>query len=152
MALANLIGESSGIEGLDTLLETGPGVVYLIDSNSLELRYHADRGGDSPDLHSAVGPRSCWIDAIQDKDRNRYRSTIESIVDSNDSKTIEYGIINEAGETAYHVKDFLSPVVDDQSNVAGILGRLIDESFRLQTMDTLAKRSLSFSALNSSCK
>lgn len=141
MAIANLRSDSNGIEGLDTIIEGGPGVVYLIDSNSLDLRYLADCNGDSSDLHSALTSSGCWIDAIQTKDRYRYQSTIESIIHSNESKTVEYGILNDRGEAAFHVKDFLSPVVDRQGNVVGILGRLLDESFRLQTMDTLAKRS-----------
>ena len=141
MAIADLRSDSEGIEGLDTIIEGGPGVVYLIDSNSLDLRYLADCNGDSSDLHSALTSGSCWIDAIQTKDRYRYQSTVESIIHSNESMTVEYGILNDRGEAAFHVKDFLSPVVDRQGHVVGILGRLLDESFRFQTMDTLAKRS-----------
>lgn len=141
MAIADLRSDSKGIDGLDTIIEGGPGVVYLLDSNSLDLRYLADCNRDSSDLHSALTSGGCWIDAIQTKDRYRYQSTIESIIHSNESMTVEYGILNDRGEAAFHVKDFLSPVVDRQGHVVGILGRLLDESFRFQTMDTLAKRS-----------
>ena len=141
MAIADLRSDSKGIDGLDTIIEGGPGVVYLLDSNSLDLRYLADCNGDSSDLHSALTSGGCWIDAIQTKDRYRYQSTVESIIHSNESMTVEYGILNDRGEAAFHVKDFLSPVVDRQGHVVGILGRLLDESFRFQTMDTLAKRS-----------
>ena len=141
MAIADLRSDSKGIDGLDTIIEGGPGVVYLLDSNSLDLRYLADCNRDSSDLHSALTSGGCWIDAIQTKDRYRYQSTVESIIHSNESMTVEYGILNDRGEAAFHVKDFLSPVVDRQGHVVGILGRLLDESFRFQTMDTLAKRS-----------
>ena len=141
MAIADLRSDSKGIDGLDTIIEGGPGVVYLLDSNSLDLRYLADCNGYSSDLHSALTSGGCWIDAIRTKDRYRYQSTVESIIHSNESMTVEYGILNDRGEAAFHVKDFLSPVVDRQGHVVGILGRLLDESFRFQTMDTLAKRS-----------
>ena len=141
MAVADLTGDSNGVEGLAKLLESGPGIVYLIDSESLELRYLADTDSSSSDLHSALASHGSWMDSLEAKDRDRYESALKSVIDSKEPKTIEYGIRDPAGETAFQVEDFLSPLVGSQDRVVGILGRLLDDSFRVQTMDTLAKRS-----------
>lgn len=142
-AISLLRNSSEGIEGLDALLESGPGLVYLLDAATLELRYLADSekvfmpGG----LRSTIVSRECWIDTVQRKERPRYLEAIESIAETGESASIEYGILDGENEIAFFVKDFLAPVKDSQGGIVGILGRLIDESFRIQTMDTLAKRS-----------
>ena len=142
-AIANLQNGSNGIEGLDSIIEAGPGMSYLIEANSLQLKYLADNKNESlsGNLRSAIVSRNCWSENVQRNERLLYRSTIDSIVESRKARSIEYGILDTAGEVAIQVKDFLSPVINDQGTVVGILGRLIDESFKVQTLDTLSKRS-----------
>ena len=39
------------------------------------------------------------------------------------------------------VKDYVTPLRDSEDKLVGFLGRIIDDSFRIQAMDTLVKRS-----------
>lgn len=134
--------DSEAFGGLDSVLESGPGMIYLVDAATLELRYLAEneQGFMPDDLHSSLASRECWTDALQRKERLRYRSAIESISTTGESTSIEYGILDD-DDIAFPVKDYLAPVRNSRGEVVGILGRLVDDSFRVQTMDTLAKRS-----------
>lgn len=125
------------------IIEHGPGACYLIDSGSLEIHFISERGRSFlPDgTYDLKGKRKSWMQLIFEEDHETYLSAIRQIANERQEVLVEYRVGSSSESGLVPVKDYLAPLYGQHHELVGYVGRVLDESFRAQTMDTLAKRS-----------
>ena len=142
-ALANIQGIETGDSQRGALIENGPGACYLIDSESLAIRYLSNKAFEfmPQSFKTLVSERETWSNLVCAEDRPHYKAVIEKLGESGGEAMIVYRLDTSKKGTWLPVKDYVTPLRDSEDKLVGFLGRIIDDSFRIQAMDTLVKRS-----------
>ncbi len=142
-ALASLQGESAPNSSIDALIENGPGACYIADANTLAIRYLSGKAFDflPHSFRNLVEERGNWPALICGEDRPHFNAVIEKLGERRGEAMIVYRLDISKKGAWLPVKDFVTPLFNANAQVVGYLGRIIDDSFRIQAMDTLVKRS-----------
>ncbi len=144
-ALLSLGYENDQARVLDRLLATGPSISYLIDCDSKEIVFFSKREDSflPPSFLDLLKERKSWIELISENQREGYLTFLDTLSSGSNKDRIEYSLeTNRRGELVA-VQDYIVPMENKGGEIVGYLGRLHDDSFRIQAMDTLAKRSWS---------
>ncbi len=125
------------------MIEYGPGACYVIDSSHMEIRFLSENGRaylpeeayDNPDK------RIPWLQLVYEEDRMAYIDAIQKVVSGGKQIIADYRVNSLGNENPTPVRDFLAPLYGQDQELVGFIGRVIDDTFRIRTMDTLVKRS-----------
>ena len=138
-----MLGLNRADSQVDALIENGPGACYIVDSESLSVRYLSSKAFEflPQSFKNLVEERRAWPQLVCDEDRPHYKAVMEKLAERGGEAMIVYRLDASKKGAWLPVKDFVTPLCDEQGIVVGFLGRIIDDSFRIQAMDTLVKRS-----------
>jgi signal transduction histidine kinase len=142
-ALASIQGIETADSQRDALIENGPGACYLIDAESLAIRYLSNKAFEfmPQSFKTLVSERETWSNLVCAEDRRHYKAVIEKLGENGGEAMIVYRLYTSKKGTCLPVNDYVTPLRDSEDKLVGFLGRIIDDSFRIQAMDTLVKRS-----------
>lgn len=142
-ALDDLKGKDHASSQLDALIENGPGACYVVDAESLTVRYLSNKAFEflPQSFRNLMEDRRKWPQLVCDEDRPHYKAVIEKLAERGGEAMIVYRLDASKKGAWLPVKDFVTPISDSEGQTVGFLGRIIDDSFRIQAMDTLVKRS-----------
>lgn len=142
-ALADLQGLEYASSPFDALIENGPGACYAIDASAFEIRYLSNKAFEfmPQSFKTLVAERKTWPNLVCDEDRPHYKAVIEKLCERGGETIIVYRLDTSKKGAWLPVKDFVSPLRNANGELVGYLGRVIDDSFRVQAMDALVKRS-----------
>ncbi len=141
--LFSLTKQKSNETILENLSALSSGAVYLIEAGShrlLSLDFQNSKflGRSFEELS---GEKTAWMELIVEPDRDGYTTALDSLVEEAENLDLEYRLhMNKRGDWI-RVKDSIIPIKDGDDQIRGYLGCLKDDSFRIQAMDTLSKRS-----------
>lgn len=141
-ALGSLLDHPINADSLLPLLEAGPSTLYLLRPDSFDLVFlqRPDEPFLPASFYSLAEEKGNWLELLGQEDANRYREAIARL-DETGKAEIAYRLLSSRRNAWTPVKDFLLPVTDDSGRMAGYCGRLLDDSFRINCLDTLARRS-----------
>lgn len=142
-ALADLQGLEDATSSMDALIENGPGACYVIEAKSLTIRYLSNKAFEfmPQSFKTLLAERKNWAKLVCDEDRPQYKAAIEKLGEHGEEAIIVYRIDTSKKSSWIPVKDFVSPLRNADGELVGYMGRIIDDSFRIQAMDALVKRS-----------
>ena len=150
MRHASLCEAIAGLQNLEKaniqtgqILEYGPGACYAIDSNNLDIRYLSEKGRsylpEEAYLQSEGG--TSWLQIICEEDRMIYIDAIQKVVSKGQEIVVDYHVLTSSDGEPTPIRDYLAPLYVRENELVGFIGRVIDNTFRIRTMDTLVKRS-----------
>ncbi|MBT6770393.1 MAG: PAS domain-containing protein [Opitutales bacterium] len=142
-ALVCIQGLETGDRQFEALIENGPGACYLIDAKSHTIRYLSNKAFEfmPQSFKTLLNERETWSNLVCAEDRPQYKTVIEKLGESGDEAMIVYRLDTSKKGSWLPVKDYVTPLRNSENELVGYLGRIIDDSFRIQAMDILVKRS-----------
>ncbi len=142
-AIADLRKTGAPDADIGQLIENGPGATYIVGASDFRIHYLSDKGREflPVSLYDNAKKKEIWIHAIRESDRDAYRDAIASLENGAAGATVAYHLENGAETDTLPVVDYLAALRDAGGRAVGYLGRVVDDSFASQTMDTLVKRS-----------
>ncbi len=117
----------------------GPGATYLLELPSRKIRFIEQRPGAFPKaFYSLVETTDIWDQIVDDSDLADYQAATTR---ENLQPEAAYHVkANRRGETL-PVKDYRNPIKNAEGQTVGLVGLLVDDSFRNMAMDSLMRRS-----------
>ncbi len=82
-----------------------------------------------------------WLQIIREEDRMAYVDAIQKVVSGGKEVAVDYHVEPLRDSEPTPIKDYLAPLYNQSEELVGFIGRAIDNTFRIRTMDTLVKRS-----------
>ena len=146
-SLSAAIASLQNLEGDDItngrILECGPGACYVVDAKNLNLHYLSEKGQSylPQEAYSFPEKQISWLQFIREADRQSYLDAIQKMVAVRREVVTEYQVFDSAEGKTISISDYLTPLEDQEGELVGFAGRAIDDTFRVQTLDTLVKRS-----------
>ncbi len=142
-ALSTLLQLDPSNSDTDALIENGPGACYVIEADSYRVRYLSKKAFDfmPQSFNTLIAERESWAALICDEDRPHYKTALEKLGEEGGEAMIVYRIETSKKSDWIPAKDFVTPLYNKSRELVGFMGRITDDSFRIQSMDTLVKRS-----------
>ncbi|MEM9159888.1 MAG: PAS domain-containing sensor histidine kinase [Verrucomicrobiota bacterium] len=139
--LGTLLTSETAASQLVPLLEHGPGCLYLLEPQTHAPLYLSPKADKEfpPSFFSLIKERNSWLELIHEEDRQAYRSAIENL--NTDGSALAYRIATSKKNTFLPLQDEILPIVAENGETFALLGRFTNDSFRIQAMDTLVRRS-----------
>lgn len=123
----------------ETLATVGPGLCYFLELPQTRIAYF-NRPEDefSPAFFKLLESTENWTELVIEADRESY---LKGAAPENFQTQTDYRIhLNRRGETI-PVRDYRKILRNAAGEPVGIVGRLLDDSFRAVAFDSLARRS-----------
>lgn len=138
--LATAVNEVAGSHfEAETFATVGPGLTYFLELPSGRIAYfNQPDDAFSPAFYKLLESSESWSDIVVEADRTGYLANSDP---SDFQSQTEYRIrLNRRGETL-PVRDYRRLLKNAIGEPVGIVGRLLDDSFRAMAFDSLIRRS-----------
>jgi len=130
-------------ETVAALIDSGPGVRYIVEMDSTRILFISSKGRSfiPASFYKLATEQERWENLIHVDDLRQYREALEELKTQDQESRAAYRIATSKNGGLMPLADNLTPIKNTAGEIVAILGNAQNNSREIQSMDTLVKQS-----------